>query len=350
MMMDEEHRVLESVVGEFASKELEPINKQIELEGIPKELKKRLSSQGFLGALAPYDLGGASLDRLGYSILLKQLASASPSVAFYVFLENSFVIKSILLKNEVREKIGLISGGEISGTFYYSHLLNFLEPGEIKKIDSKLTGKLNAVINSEANLFIVPADDGKFYLVESGFHPLDEHEKLGFRGLRFSPVKFDTSIKDAIEIPLNVDELIDDTHLPISAIAIGIAQGALNKAIEYAKERSAFLHKLKDFQPLAFGMAQAYSQLDILNEYLINIAQGERDIKKELMLKIISIDFARDVSKLALQVHGGYGYLMDFGIEKYYRDAMFLSILGGNHLDEKMKLSSLIFQEKAGWI
>ncbi|MEM3333309.1 MAG: acyl-CoA dehydrogenase family protein, partial [Thermoplasmata archaeon] len=89
---------------------------------------------------------------------------------------------------------------------------------------------------------------------------------------------------------------------------------------------------------------------NILNEYLISISQGEKDIKKELMLKIVALDFARDVSKLALQIHGGYGYLMDFGIEKYYRDAMFLSVLGGNHIEERKELSSLIFEERAGWI
>lgn len=348
--MDEEHRVLESVVGEFASKEIEPINKQIELEGIPIQLKKKLSSQGFLGALVPYDLGGASLDMLGYSILLRQIASASPSVAFYIFLQNSLVIRPLLLLEEPREKIYSISSGDISGTFYYSHLLNFIDSGKIVKDDGKLSGTLNAVLNSDAKIFIVPAEDGKFYLLEKGYTPLQEHEKLGFRGLRFSPVKFDTSISDAKEIPLNIEDVMDSIHIPLSAIAIGIAQGALSKAISYAKERSAFLHKLKDFQPLAFGMAQAYSQLEILNEYLIQIAQSEKDVKKGLMLKIVSIDFARDVSKLALQVHGGYGYLMDFGIEKYYRDAMFLSILAGNHFDDKMRLSTMIFQEKAGWI
>ncbi|HEU13175.1 MAG: acyl-CoA dehydrogenase family protein [Thermoplasmata archaeon] len=348
--MDEEHRVLESVVGEFATKEIEPINKQIELEGIPIDLKKKLSAQGFLGALAPYELGGASLDRLGYSILLKQLASASPSVAFYIFLQNSLVIKSILLEDDIREKVMSISSGNSSGTFYYSNKLNFLDYGGVVNDGRMLRGTLNAVINSDANIFIIPDNNGRFYLLENGYSALDEHEKLGLRGLRFSPVRFEVDIGNAVELPVNIDEILDDIHLPISSIALGIAQGALNKAIEYAKERSAFLHKLKDFQPLAFGMAQAYSQLDILKEYMVNIAQGERDINKELMLKIVSIDFAREVSKLALQVHGGYGYLMDFGIEKYYRDAMFLSILGGNHIDEKIKLSSTIFQEKAGWI
>ncbi|MEL9998608.1 MAG: acyl-CoA dehydrogenase family protein [Thermoplasmata archaeon] len=348
-MMDEEHKVLESVVGEFAVKEIQPINKQIELEGIGRDLKNKLSSQGFLGALAPYEYGGASLDRLGYSILLKQLASESPSVAFYIFLQNSFVIKSLLKNEKVKEKVKDVSTGNISGTFYYSNILNFLESGKLSVENGFLSGKLNAVINSDANIFIVPYNN-KFYYIEEGHKALEEHEKLGFKGLKFSPVSFNVKMDNVIEIDINLKEILDDIHLPISAIAIGIAQGALTKAIAYSKERSAFLHKLKDFQPLAFGMAQAYSQLDILNEYLISISQGEKDIKKELMLKIVALDFARDVSKLALQIHGGYGYLMDFGIEKYYRDAMFLSVLGGNHIEERKELSSLIFEERAGWI
>lgn len=344
--MDEEHRVLESVLREFSQKEIEPLNKSIELEGLSADLKGKLASQGFLGALAPVETGGASLDRLGYAILLREIATASPSAAFYIFIQNSLVIRS-LMKNNDLDRIASIASGKASGTLAYSSRLNMLESGHIKKNGNKIEGMLNGVLNSNSNFIIVEAED-KLYLVNSGFEKLPDHEKLGFRGVSFSPVKFDTT--DFTALSSSMDEILEDIHLPVAAIAIGIANGALSKAIEYAKERDAFLHKLKDYQPLAFGMAQAYSELDTLNTYLVNVAEGQKDLKKELMLKSVSLDFARRTSKLALQVHGGYGYLMDFGVEKFYRDAMFLSIVGGHSLKDKVKLSELIFESRAGWI
>lgn len=345
--MDEEHKVLESVLKEFSQKEIDPVNKNIELEGLSADLKKKLVSQGFLGALAPVETGGASLDRLGYAILLREIASASPSAAFYIFIQNSLVIKPLLKDNDM-ETISQISSGNISGTLAFSKYLKMSNPGNIDFNGNKLEGTLNGILNSTAEILLTTVNDDNLYLIKSGIEKLPDHEKLGFRGVSFSPVKI--SSNDYKKLNSNITEIMEDVHLPLAAIAIGIANGALSKAIEYSKERSAFLHKLKDFQPLAFNMAQAYSELDSLNNYLISVAENPKDLKKELMLKTISLDFARRTSKLALQVHGGYGYLMDFGVEKFYRDSMFLSVVSGNAIDEKMKLSELIFESKAGWI
>ncbi len=348
MNMDEEHKILESVLKEFSQKEIEPVNKSIEIEGLSTDLKNKLASQGFLGALAPFETGGANLDRLGYTILLREIATASPSAAFYIFIQNSFVIRSLLKDNDL-ENISSVASGKTSGTLAYSNRLNMLEHGHITKKNNKIEGILNGVLNSNANFIILNVEEeNRMYMVNSGFEKMPDHEKLGFRGVSFSPIKF--SSEDFKPLISTLDEILDDIHLPVAAIAIGIANGALSKAISYAKERDAFLHKLKDFQPLAFNMAQAYSELDSLNTYLVSVAEGQKDLKKEMMLKTVSLDFARRTSKLALQVHGGYGYLMDFGVEKFYRDAMFLSIVGGHSLKDKVKLSELIFEGKAGFI
>ncbi|MGB9815388.1 MAG: acyl-CoA dehydrogenase family protein [Thermoplasmata archaeon] len=346
--MDEEHRVLESVLKEFSQKEIEPVNKSIELNGLSEDLKNKLASQGFLGALAPLEMGGANLDRLGYTILLREIASASPSAAFYIFIQNSLVIKS-LIKDKNVEIISGIASGKISGTMAYSTRMNILDPGHIQKNENMIEGILNAVFNSSANIFIVNIEEeNNLYIIDSGYERLPSHEQLGFRGVTFSPVKFKS--RNFKPLTTKMDDIIDDIHLPVAAIALGIANGALSKAISYAKERDAFLHKLKDFQPIAFNISKAYSELDSLNTYLVNVAENQKDLKKEIMLKTIALDFARRTSKLALQVHGGYGYLIDFGIEKFYRDAMFLSIVGGHTLKDKIKLSELVFESSAGWI
>ncbi|MDP8003135.1 MAG: acyl-CoA dehydrogenase family protein [Caldisphaera sp.] len=348
MSIDVEHRVLESSVREFTQNEIEPVSNNIESEGISNDLKAKLASQGFLGALAPVEAGGANLDRLGYAILLKEIASVSPSVAFYIFIQNSLVIKS-LIKDNMLDIISQVAMGKISGTLVYSSRLNMKNVGHLNKIGDKIEGVVNAVLNSNSNIFIVNIEEeNNLYLIDSGYEKLQNHQQLGFRGMGFSPVKFNTS--NFKKLSSKIDDIIEDIHLPVSAIAIGIANGAIMKAISYAKERDAFLHKLKDFQPLAFNLSQAYSELDSLNSYLISVAEGQKDLKKELMLKMISLEFAKSASKLSLQVHGGYGYIAEFGVEKFYRDAMFLSLVGGHSINDKIKLSELIFESKAGWI
>ncbi len=348
--MDEEHRVLESMVRDFSEKEIEPINKNIELEGLSPALKQRLSSLGFLGAIAPTDLGGALLDRLGYSILLKELAAASPSVAYYVFLQNSFIIKILQSDEKERDKINQVSTGNLSGGFIYPKLVNFTDPGNLRIEDGYIKGVSNGVLNSSANFFIVTLDGKTFYLVEKGFKKLEEHERLGLRGLKFSPVEFSIKIEET-KIINNVSiDFQKEMNLPAGSIALGIASGALRKAIDYAKEREAFLHKLKDFQPIAFGISDVYSELEILLQYFYNIASSDYDEKKDLLFKIRALDFAKVATKLALQVHGGYGYLMDFGIEKYYRDSMFLYLVTSHYMNDKMRLSELIFETKAGFV
>ncbi len=348
--MDEEHRVLESMVRDFAEKEIEPINKNIELEKISYSLKERLSSLGFLGAIAPPELGGASLDRLGYSILLKELAAASPSVAYYVFLENSFIIKILENDESLREKIKDVSSGKLSGGFIYPKFANFSNPGDLRIENGYLKGITNGVLNSSADFFIVTLDGENFYLVDHGFKKLDEHERLGLKGLTFSPVEFSVNLNELKRIENVKIDFTRETNLPVGAIALGIASGALRKAIDYAKEREAFLHKLKDFQPLAFGISEAYAELEILNEFFSNLASGEYEEMRDLLFKVHTLDFAKRVTKLALQVHGGYGYLMDFGIEKFYRDAMFIYLLTSHYVKERMRLSELIFETKAGFI
>lgn len=348
--MDEEHRVLESMVRDFSEKEIEPVNKAIELEKIGSTLKERLSSLGFLGAIAPPELGGASLDRLGYSILLKELAAASPSVAYYVFLENSFLIKILENDESQKDRIKEIASGKLSGSFIYPKFVNFSNPGDLRIENNSLIGITNGVLNSSADFFIITLDGENFYLVDRGFKKLDEHERLGLKGLTFSPVEFSVDLKNVKRIENVKIDFTKETNLPVGSIALGIASGALRKAIEYAKERDAFLHKLKDFQPLAFGISEAYAELEILNDFFSNLASGDYDEKRDLLFKVHALDFAKRVTKLALQVHGGYGYLMDFGIEKFYRDAMFIYLITSHYVKERMRLSELIFETKAGFI
>lgn len=348
--MDEEHKVLQSVVEGFVNKEIQPISKNIETSGIPDSLKRKLSEQGFTGALAPNELGGTNLDRTGYLILLKELAKESPSVAFYVMMQNTYVINSLISGKDTVELIPDVAGGKKNFSFYLPHLTESKGADKLTINDEYIKGILRGFLNSNADNLIVKVGNDDFFVISEGFTVKEKDEQLGMRGMPMSTVEFDSSLKQSKRLKIDTVKLIESTYLPVSSIAIGIATGAISKSIHYADEREAFNHKLKDFQGISFRLSQTSSQLETLNNNLMLLSSMEPNPMKELMLKVSALDFAIEASKLALQVHGGYGYLSDFEIEKYYRDAMFLTVITSNFLMDREKLSSLIFGSNAGWI
>ena len=348
--MDEEHKLLESMVHEFVQKEIQPVSKDIELRGIPEGLKRKLADQGFMGAIVPGSSGGSDMDRTGYSILLREIAMESPSVAFYIMMQNTFGANVVMKEPGMSSLVSEVARGLADVSFYLPDLVGFVNSGKLAIRDNHITGTLNAYLNSRADAFIVPVAGEGYFLVREGFTQGEHSEQLGLRGMSMAPVEFNSSIDSCQRIEAKRDSIIESGYLPLAAIATGIAMGALAKAMSYADQREAFHHRLKDFQAIAFGLSRAGSQIDMMDSHLIYLSSLERNARRELMLKISALDFALEASKLSLQVHGGYGYLLDFGVEKYYRDAMFIAAVTGNYSAEREKLSTLIFESRAGWI
>jgi alkylation response protein AidB-like acyl-CoA dehydrogenase len=345
--MEEEYEILENTVKDFNAKYIENNALKIENEGISELLLKSLSEQGFLSMT--YQVGaGKNLDMKAYSIILENLAKVSPSVAVKVLLTNAFL--SIVNDDGVLNEV---SQGSKSGTVVFSELLGGYNSKEKLKIENgRLTGKKEFILGANSNYIVTLVDNGELVLVKSGFKSVASHKKLGFRGLEFSTVSFDTgdfSIigKDGIDI---LRKTYDEMAIPISAIALGISEGSIAKAIEYGKVRMAFNHYLKDFQPIAFNLTTNMAELSIIKQYFRDITSLNSAVKESLYLKIRAIEMAKEVSKNSLQTHGGYGYLEDFGVEKFYRDSMALSILFYNEEKEMEKLAEMIFESKAGFV
>ena len=114
--------------------------------------------------------------------------------------------------------------------------------------------------------------------------------------------------------------------------------------------RTAFGHYLKDFQPLAFELTSLIAEMEILKRYFEVLISTSPSRKEAMFLKHKALALAKDISKTSLQIHGGYGYLEDFGIEKFYRDSMALSVLFHNEEHEMEVLSTLVFETKAGFV
>jgi alkylation response protein AidB-like acyl-CoA dehydrogenase len=352
-MFSEEQLLLKKLVHEFAEKEIGPVSLKVEREGISKEIIQKMVEKGFMGALAPFEHGGSNLDEASYVILLEELAKYSPSLAFYVLTQNSFIIKFLLKsgsKKLVEEYVPQIATGKINGAIVLEDVLQNSAPNILDIVDNKVIGSKYYVVSSNSNIiFTIAGKENWLFVLDNGFKAVYENSKLGFRGLNFSKIEFNSSFKDEnVVMKVNVkkfmEELLNEASLEIAAIAIGMSDNVLNKAIEYSKVRKAFESLLADFQPLAFTMSEYYAELKSLQNYLDTLSVSEPKEKENLMLKYLATEFAKKVAKLSLQVHGGYGYLEDFQIEKYYRDAMALSILTSNFIQDKIKLANLVLE------
>ena len=334
-------QLLKQVVEEFSVKEIDPMVLKIEREGVTQGILNSLAEKGFLGALAPVEYGGAGLDERGYLVLLEVLAKHSPSVGMYVLLQNSLFISPILrygTKELAQEIVPGIASGKSSGT-----IANYLlSGGKISIEGSSLSGTSDLVPNSSAQMCLVLAksgNDSQLVLVDGGFSIVSDSRKLGFRGLRYSTVSFEGAKAKSILLSgggeREVQNLYNDSSSHVSAMALGMSEAALDMAVSYAKDRQAFDAHLIEFQPIAFSIARLVSEFNVYEKYLYGISS----VKEGMMLKELVLEFSRRASRASLQVHGGYGYIEDSGVERFYRDTMALELLTGNRISDMSELS-----------
>ncbi len=351
-MENEEYDILRSSIREFISREIEGKSLEIEKNGISKEITRAIAAQGFLGATFPENMGGSNLDMGAYSIILQETARVSPSLAVKILLLNS--VAGELLKESGEKEIvqSLITGEDEIGVAF-SEVLNGTHEEKLPvKDNGKIRGSRETVMNSGGKYLLtaVEGDKNDLVLVKDGLKTMDVRHQLGFRGFRISQVSIESG--DFTEICSGgsgrFSAILDGIGVEISSVALGISYGALNKALDYAKVRTTFQRPLKDYSPVSSSLSDVLSEIEILQNYLEKAP--EMDPKHIMMLKNRSLDLMRRTTKLALQVHGGYGYIQDFGVEKFYRDSMTLSSLLVNRQRDSLKLAEYVFETPSGTI
>lgn len=351
-MMAEEYELLRKSVREFTQKNIEAVSVKIEQEGLTPQTVSSMAAQGFIGARIPVEYGGSGLDEQGYLIVLEELARCSPSAAIRVLITNSLFAPLLLASGKSMGFLREVASGIANVTVAYAGLLEgHAHQVGISMMDSRAKGSLDYVLNADANAVITPANDPQstLLLIKSGFRTAEEYPRLGFKGLSFAAVHVDS---DDFE-PLSqngfkqIDTALNDMDLEVAAVSLGITGGALAKAIEYSKARSTFDHPLKDYQPIAFGLSLLRTEEEMLRDF----AYGKNLTSAgKTMARVRGLALAKSATKQALQVHGGYGYFEDFNVEKFYRDAMALSILFGRGTKDMERLSESVYGSKAGFL
>ena len=377
--LTEEQQMFQKMFRDFATKEVAPLAEETDHEEKPPlELLKKAAMQGFLGALIPEEYGGVGLDIVSYCMMLEELAKACASTAMTISVHNGLAAKTILDNGNEEQKgkyLEPMAMGDKIGAFALTEPaagsdVAALEATAIKDDDKYvLNGNKIWVSNGDiASVFVVfaktnPEAGGKgisAFIVERGmpgFKVGYREKTLGLRGLTCSTLYFDDCQVPAENL-LGQEgagfkiamKALDFARLSLSAICLGGAQAALEVGVRFATEREQFGGPIALKQAIQNFIADTAAEIEALRYLVYHTAwladQGEPYTQEASIAKLIGSQTAMQAANRMLQVHGGYGYMKEYPIERMYRDFRALEILEGTSEIQRFIIASHILREK----
>ena len=350
---------LRKSVREFAESEIAPhVSEWDENQTFPLEAIKRGGQLGYMGAIFPEDLGGAGLDYVDYAIIIEELARVDPSVALIVAAHNSLCTNHIFLagNDEQRRKyiprlataewIGCWSltepeaGSDAAGTRTRAvrdgscWVLNggktFTTNAQYADVCVAMAVTDRAASQHGISAFILEKD-------VPGYRVGKKENKLGMRASATGEVLFtDCRLPDsqllgkAGEGFVDSLRILDGGRISIAALSVGTAQGAYEAGLRYSKQRKQFGRPISEFQAIQNKLADMATEIDAARLITYRAAwmkdQGERVTKESAMAKLFASEVAVRAANEALQIHGGYGFIKDYPVEKFYRDVKLCTI------------------------
>jgi hypothetical protein len=375
--LTEEQVLLRDAAREFAVKRLYPNAEHFDRESkIPEELFKEMGELGYFGMAIPEAYGGMDLDPIAYALVIEEFARACAGLAITVSVHNSLVAGAISRNGNDEQKarfLPRLAAGEIgaysltepdAGTDAAAIHLTAKSDGD----DYVLNGSKVFVTSAGlAKIFVVfvstePEAGSKglsALVVESGtegFEVGSPERKLGIkasdtRGLSFTDVRVPKTNRlgeegEGLKIALSQ---LDYGRLGVAVQALGIGEAAFKEAVKYSKERKQFGHALCEFQAIAFKLADMRLKLDA-SRLLIDRAFRELMAKRRFTMqaaeaKLFASEAANWVANEALQIHGGYGYMKEYAVERYFRDARITELYEGTSEAQRIVISRTILAD-----
>src|SRR5579871_3471453 len=350
---------LRKTVREFAQAEIAPHVLEWDEEQIfPLDVIKHAGRLGFLGAIFPEEVGGAGLGYIDYAIIIEELARVDPSVGLIVAAHNSLCTNHIYLagNEEQRAKyLPKLTSGEFIGSWALTEPESGSDAGSMRTKAVKqgtcwvLDGSKNFITNAQyADVVVTMAitDRGasqhgvSAFLVEKdvpGFRVGKKENKLGMRAsatgeLAFSNCRLPESQLLGKPGEGFVDSLriLDGGRISIAALSVGTAQGAYEAALKYSKHRKQFGRPISEFQAIQNKLADMATEIDAARLLTYRAGwmkdRGQRVTKESSMAKLFASEIAVRVANEAVQIHGGYGFIKDYPVEKFYRDVKLCTI------------------------
>jgi len=377
--LTDEHRMVQATVREFATKEILPHAAALDHTPVfPSELIKAAAALGLMGMCVPEVYGGAGMDAVSYVIAQEELARASAGVQTIITVNNSLVCDPIVRFGTEEQKRrylpGLCSGSSL-GCYCLtepsagSDAMSLAASARREGTDWILQGTKSFVTNGvEADLCIVYARTGP----EPGGRSLSAFlVEKSFRGISVGKVEKKLGIKCSSTAEIVLDDCrvpaanllgepgmggrialatLDGGRLGIAAQALGIARAALEDATAYAANRRQFGRPIAEFQAVQWMLADMATRIDASRLLAYRAAylrqQGVRYTKEASMAKLFASETAMWAAHKAVQIFGGYGYIQDYPVERYFRDAKITEIYEGTSEIQRLVIARHVLETK----
>ncbi|HEX4808075.1 MAG TPA: acyl-CoA dehydrogenase family protein [Bryobacteraceae bacterium] len=369
---------LRHMVREFAEGELGPhVLEWDEGQVFPLDAVKKAGQLGLLGAIFPEDLGGAGLGYIDYSVIIEELARVDPSVALIIAAHNSLCTNHIYLagnEDQKRAYIPKLATGEYIGCWSLtepeagSDAAGTRSTAYCKDGHWILNGGKTFTTNAQyADVCVAMAVTDRSasqhgisaFILEKGapgFRVGKKENKLGMRASATGEVLFNDCRLAASQLLGKrgegfVDSLriLDGGRISIAALAIGLAQGAFEAALRYSKHRKQFGRFISEFQAIQHKLSDMATGIESARLLTWRAAAmkdtGKRVTKESAMAKLYASEMAVKVADDALQIHGGYGFIKDYPVEKFYRDVKLCTIGEGTSEIQRLVIARQLLKE-----
>jgi butyryl-CoA dehydrogenase len=378
VQLTEEQRQVRDLCRQFADEELRPnARRWDEHHEFPREAVRKLGELGLLGVAVPPEWGGAGMDHVAYAVAMEEISRGCAGTGVIMSVNNSLYCDPLLrfgTDEQKKELLAPFARGERLGCFALTEPMSGSDAAEMRTTavrrggDYVLNGTKNFITNGpQADVvlvfamtdrakahrgitaFLVPAD-------AKGFTRAKPDDKVGIRASGSCSVFFeDCAVPERHRLGGEGDgfkvamSTLDGGRIGIAAQALGIARAAFEEAVAYAKDRKAFGQPIASFQAIQFMLADMATELDAARLLVWRAAAaqdaGRRFSAEAAMAKLYASEMSERVASKAIQVHGGYGYVKEFDVERHWRDSRITEIYEGTSEIQRLVISGSLLKD-----
>jgi alkylation response protein AidB-like acyl-CoA dehydrogenase len=370
--LTEEHELIRRMARDFAQNELLPgVIERDNAQELPQSIVERMGELGFMGMMVSPEYGGGGMDTISYALVMEELSKVDASAAVIVSVNNSLVcwgLETFGNEEQKRKYLPDLAAGRKVGCFCLSEP----EAGSDATMQRTTAEDMgdHYLLNGTKN-WITSGGRGGVYLViaqtnpeakhrginclivergQKGFEIGKKEDKLGIRGSDTHTLLFNDVIvpkenrvgEDGFGFKFAMKTL-DGGRIGIAAQALGIASGALELSLKYAQTRKAFGKEIMQHQAIAFKLAHMATQVDAARLMILKAARLKDEhqpyANEASMAKLFASKIANEVAREAVQIHGGYGFVKEYHVERMFRDAKITEIYEGTSEIQRVVLS-----------
>jgi butyryl-CoA dehydrogenase len=375
--LSNDQRLIKDTAREFADKEIRPVAAKLDEEAsFPVEIIRKLGGLGFMGMMVPEELGGAALDCVSYAIAVEEISKGDASTGVTMSVNNSLVCQPLLdhgTEEQKKKYLPDLAQGKKLGAFSLTEPEAGSDAGNVQatavlegdhyvingtKIFVTNGGKADVVILFASTDKSAKAKGIGAFIVEkgtAGFSVGKKEDKMGMRGSDTSELIFEdckvpkenllAGEGNGFRIAL---EALDGGRIGIAAQAVGIGQACLDAAVQYSKERKQFGRPICQFQAIQWLLADMATEIDAARYLTYRAAflkdKGARYTREAAEAKLFASEAAVRTAINAVQVHGGYGYMKEYDVERYFRDSKLTELYEGTSEVQRLVIAASLLK------